>query len=228
MRPLILLATVVAVAGGGLGAQAPAPRAYLVAIDDLHLDFRATPRVRKVLQDLVAGAGQEDTYALVTTGTSSIGLAPTPGGAALRSAVSRITGNGLKERAHLDAAVGDANRAAEIRHRASVSDVTIAEAITRIARSFARPPTILYVTDGYDARLVPAMPEVVRTTNEARGRMVVVSARDLVTRDPPADVRPDEWAAYVEATRASLRTLAEQTGGIAVFSQGELDAALTR
>jgi len=227
MRPLILLAIVVALAGDGIGAQAPGPRAYLVAIDDLHLDFRATPRVRKVLQDLAASGREEDTYALVTTGTSSIRLEPTPGVAALRAAVSRITGNGLRERAHLEASA-DANAATEIRHRASVSDVTIAEAITRLARSFSGPPTILYFTDGYDARLVPAMPEVVRTTKDARGRMIVVSARDLVPREPPSDVRPAEWRAYLEATQASLRTLAEQTGGIAVFSQTELDATLPR
>ena len=72
-------------------------------------------------------------------------------------------------------------------------------------------------------------PTWVRATGAARARLVAVSVPDLIPgRDVPADVRPDEWTAYIDALHASLRNLAEQTDGTAVFSREELDAEFTR
>ena len=65
-----------------------------------------------------------------------------------------------------------------------------------------------------------------------RSCLVVVDDMHLDFRQTPrnalADVCPDEWMAYVEALRASLRNLAEQTGGRAVFSRSELDAEFAK
>jgi hypothetical protein len=228
MRRLMALAIVMGTAVQALGGQNPQPRALLVVVDDVHVDFRSTPRLRKLLQDLSDSGRQDDTWALVTTGSSRIRLEPTRGTAGLRAAVGRITGNSLKLRDQLDA-FGDADRTAVVRRRASLSDVVIAQAIEGIADVAAVPPTILYLTDGYDARMVPVMSEVVRATAEARARLIAIWIPGAIPgREPPADVRPDEWRAYLEATRASLRTLAEKTGGLAVFSREELDAAFAR
>jgi hypothetical protein len=210
---------------GGLGARAPEPRAFLVVVDDAHMEFRSTPRVRRLLQDLSNNGRDNDTWALITTGSSKIHLEATKGTAGLRAAVSRVIGNSLKLRDHLNA-FGDADRTAVVRRRVLLSDVVIGQAIERIARVAAVPPTILYLTDGYDARMVPVMSEVVGATAETRARLMIIWVPGSIPgREPPADVRPDEWRAYLDATQASLRTLAEKTGGLAVFSQEELDAA---
>jgi hypothetical protein len=224
-HPAVALLAAVVLAATPVHGQAPdPPRAFLVIVDDLHIDVRSTPRLRKLLQDLAKGARNDDTWALVTTGSSGIRLEPAPGGADLRAAVSRVTGSSLKVREELDA-FGDADRTAIVRRRALVTDILIAQAVSQTAQRRGGPLSILYLTDGYDARMVPAMSETVRAAAEARAQLVAVSVRDLVTGSTPAsDVRPDEWTAYVEATRQSLRTLAEQTGGIAVFSREELDA----
>jgi len=147
---------------------------------------------------------------------------------ASRAWVSRVTGNALALREQLNA-FGDPDRTAIVRRRASITDIVIAQAIERVAEVATGPLTIVYVTDGYDARMVPGMSEVVRATGEARASLVVISVPDLAAmREPPADVRPEEWTAFTEAGRASLRTLAEQTGGVAVFSREQLDTVLAR
>jgi hypothetical protein len=227
MRRLIALAFAASLAVGAVRAQTPEPRTFLLAVDDLHLDFRSTPRARKILQDVVKGAREDDAWALVTTGTSSVRVNPGPASAVL-AAVSRVVGNQIKARESLNA-FGDPDRAAIVRRRASGADIMIGFAISYFARTTRGPLTIVYLTDGYDARMVPGMSEVVRATAETRSRLVVIAVRDIVAPvDSPGDVKPEEWAAYVEATRTSIRALAEQAGGTAVFSREDLDAALTR
>jgi hypothetical protein len=56
-----------------LNAQTPdPPRAFLLFIDDLHLDFRDTPRTRAVMQQLLRDVAREgDIWVVTTTGTSS-------------------------------------------------------------------------------------------------------------------------------------------------------------
>lgn len=227
MRRLIALSFAAAFAAGTAAAQTPEPRAFLLVVDDLHIDLRQTPRIRKLLQDLSKSARDEDTWALVTTGSSKVKLDPTPGGADIRVALSRVTGNALKVREELDA-FGDQDHADVVRRRATLTDIVIGHAISEAADR-GRPLSILYVTGGYDARMVPAMSEVVRATADARARLIIVSAFHVAPLlDPIPDVRPDEWTAYLEATRQSLTTLADLTGGALVFSREELDTALTR
>lgn len=223
VQRLMVLAVVMATAGLA-GAQAPAPRAYLVVVDDVHLAFRSTPRTRKLLQDLSKSGREDDTWSLITTGSPGLRMEPTKGGASLRAWVNRVTGNALALREQLNA-FGDPERTAIVRRRASLTDIVIAQAIERVAGLVTGPLTIVYLTDGYDARMVPSMSEVVRATGEARAALVAISVPgQFAEQEPPADVRPEEWTAFAEASRASLLTLAEQTGGIAVFSREQLDA----
>ena len=199
----------------------------MLVVDDAHLDFRQTPRLRKMLQELSRSGREQDTWTLVTTGSPGTRVDTAPGSAAIRAAVSRLTGNALTVREQLDA-FGDPDRGAIVRRRALLTDIAISQAISQAA-SESRPLSIVFFTGGYDSRMIPEMSEVVRATGAARARLVVVSVPDLVPeRDVPPDVRPDEWAPYVEALRASLRNLAEQTGGTAVFSRDELDGAFAR
>ena len=194
------------------GSDTGTPRAFLLVVDDLHLDFRNTPRLRKILQDLLAAAArEEDTWALVTTGISSIRVAPAPWPRrnSRRSAV--ITGNALNVRQQLDA-FGNAERRR--------SDT--AACLDDRHRDRPRPSRHRRAEPG---RLHDPLPSPTGTTRAwcpraetvRPRRMPAPARRDLGPRsalpDPPFDVRPDEWAAYTEAARESLRTLAEQTSG---------------
>jgi hypothetical protein len=230
-RSAVALLAAVALTATALHAQTPdPPRAFLLFIDDLHLDFRQTPRTRALMQRLLRDVARDgDVWAVVTTGTSSVNVAPTTDVAAMNLAVSRVTGNGLKP-AELMQVTPRSGAMLEQQHRATASVAVAIRAIETIAAAAPRARlTVFHLSDGYDTRVVPAMPEVARAATLARAYLVAVLVPDLVPgRDVPADVPPDAWAAYVEATHQSLRTLAEQTGGIAVFSREELDAEFTR
>ena len=51
----------------------------------------------------------------------------------------------------------------------------IALAISEFARTTRGPLTVFYLTDGYDARMVPGMTEVVHATADSRSRLVVIA-----------------------------------------------------
>jgi hypothetical protein len=219
----IALALLVAFTPAVLDAQTPEPRRFLVAVDDLQLDFRHTPRLRDSLGKAVTALAREgDTWTVVSTGTSSVSLAPTRNVAAVRDTIRRFTGNRLTVRDHLDA-FGNPDLATEVRHRWDVSNSTIARAIERLTSSGAGPIVVLYLGDGSDSRLLPPLTGVIDAALQAQAPVVVISP--IEARAKPG-VRPEEWAAYVAATRESLRVLAEQTGGITVFSKDELEPAL--
>jgi hypothetical protein len=58
-----------------------------------------------------------------------------------------------------------------------VTDIVIAQAVSQMAQRGGGPLSILYLTDGYDARMAPAMSETVRAAAEARAQLVAVSVR---------------------------------------------------
>jgi hypothetical protein len=229
--PARALLAAVALAVTPVNAQPPdPPRAFLLFIDDLQLDFRQTPRTRALMQRLLRDVARDgDVWSVVTTGTSAVNVPPTTDLTAINTAVSRVTGNGLKPAERMPAAPGS-SAALEQQRRGSVSFAVANRAIETIAAAAPRSPlTVLYLSEGYDARVAPAMSAVVVATLAARARLIAVCVPRLVPgREPPPDVRPDEWAAYVDALQASLRNLAEQTGGTAVFSRSELDAEFAR
>lgn len=209
------LAIVVAAAFPVSAAQEPRPRAYLLFVDDLHLDFRQTPRTRKLMQDTLARLAREgNVWALVTTGTSSLSIQPTTDPSAIRSAVSRVTGNALKA----DAA------GTERRSRADVAYKTAADAITRMAAvPHEGALTVLYISAGYDTRIVDPPSAVVAAAARAGARVIPIHPG---FGEPAATVSPDEWKAYLTATQDSLRRLASETSGVTIFGPDDVEPAL--
>jgi len=193
-------------------AQAPAGRqAFLLLVDDLHLDFRQTPRTRKQLHDLLRELGPDGgVWAVVTTGTSSIWIAPTTDLAEIDAAISRVTGNALKPGDHLAAVSGSATVVAELRHRAEVAYSAVVDAIGRVASAPNHGPiTVLYLSRGYDTRVVPPPTNVIEAAAHAGAAGLPMRPADL---DPdfnlPTGLERDAWAAYTTVTREALQTLA--------------------
>ena len=70
---------------------------FLIFIDDLHLDFRLTPRTRDLMQRMLKNLVHDgDMFGIVSTGTSSISEQLTYDRQVLEAAVSRVTGGGLR------------------------------------------------------------------------------------------------------------------------------------
>jgi len=74
-----------------------AGRVFLIFIDDLHLDFRMTPRTRDLMTRMLRNLIHDgDMFGIVSTGTSSISEQLTYDRQVLESAISRVTGSGLR------------------------------------------------------------------------------------------------------------------------------------
>jgi hypothetical protein len=209
------LAIVVAAALPVLAGQEPRPRAYLLFVDDLHLDFRQTPRTRKLMQDAFARLGKEgDVWSVVTTGTSSLMMPATTDLGSIRGAVSRITGNGLKAGA----------AGTERRRRAEVAYKTAVDAITRMAAvPHEGALTVLYISGGYDTRVVDPPSAVAAAAARVDARVVPFQPWFA---PQGVGIAPDEWKAYLAATQESLRRLASDTSGVTVFGPDDVEAAM--
>jgi VWFA-related protein len=126
-----------------------AGRVFLIFIDDLHLDFRLTPRTRdlmqKMLRDLVHDG---DMFGIVSTGTSSISEQLTYDRQVLESAVSRVTGGGLRPE---DIIKGmQSNQGSELRYRAHVAFSTAYQLMKNLESLRNRRKAVIYISSGYD------------------------------------------------------------------------------
>jgi len=69
---------------------------FLIFIDDLHLDFRLTPRTRDLMQRMLKNLVHEgDMFGIVSTGTSSISEQLTYDRQVLEAAIKKTTGGAL-------------------------------------------------------------------------------------------------------------------------------------
>jgi len=80
-----------------------------------------------------------------------------------------------------------------------------------------------------ESDLIRELTELTRAANRANATIYTIDPRGLVAGpDMDAEVGTTEWNAYVRDTQDSLRTLSEQTGGLAVVNQNDFDKALKR
>ena len=135
---------------GNRPGNGAAGRVFLIFIDDLHLDFRQTPRTRKLLQDMLKNLIHDgDMFGITTTGTSSLSIQLTYDRQVLESAVSRITGNALKPKEIIEGGQGS-NGPTELRHRAHVAFSTAYDLMKNLERLQNRRKAVIYISSGYD------------------------------------------------------------------------------
>jgi hypothetical protein len=186
-RAGVFLLVLTTVSGIGLRGQVPAEsRTFLLFYDDLHMEFGSTPRIRELTLRMVTDLAREgDRWALVSTGTSSVSVAPTSDAAIVKSAIRRVTGNGLTARSFLDARQ-QTDGVLETRRRAALAFSTATDAIEGVsAAQSGRPLAILYVSNGYDVGAI-AEPNVPRRDCRRPAR--------LLERQSPSAWRAAIWA----------------------------------
>ena len=98
-----------------------AGRIFLIFVDDLHLDFRNTGRIRELFKKISKELIHEgDMFGIVSTGPSSIAIDMTYDRKRLDEAINKITGNGLKPDDIIEGA-GRRRGPTEVRYRAHVA-----------------------------------------------------------------------------------------------------------
>ena len=167
-----------------------------------------------------------DLWAIVSTGTSSVSQPLTADEPVILAASRRITGNRLHA-ADLLAQRGRAG-VTEVRHRASVAYATAVGAIENLSRLPGRQIVVFYFSGGYDLESVPEPTPVISAAWRAQATIHSFHIQELIEQMPalPSGVSAAGWSTYERITTDSLRRLATRTGGVAIESNEELEAAL--
>jgi VWFA-related protein len=127
-----------------------AGRIFLIFVDDLHLDFRNTGRIRELFKKIAKELIHEgDMFGIVSTGPSSLSIDLTYDRKRLDQAINKITGSGLAPKDILDVPEG-AQGPPEVRYRAHVAFSTANDIISQLAQVHNRRKAFIYVSNGYD------------------------------------------------------------------------------
>src|SRR5438034_9687416 len=125
-------------------------RIFLFFVDDLHLQFHNTGRIRdlfkKISKELVHDG---DMFGIVSSGPSSIAVDMTYDKSRLDEAIKKIAGNELKPTDIINGPSG-AEGPSEVRYRAHVAFSTVNDLLNNLNSVTNRRKALVYVSDGYD------------------------------------------------------------------------------
>jgi VWFA-related protein len=127
-----------------------AGRIFLIFIDDLHLQFRETPRTRELIKKMLRNLIHDgDMFGIVSTGHSSISEQLTYDRQVLESAIERVTGGGLTPQEIMQGQAGSQGPT-ELRHRAHVAFSTAYDLMKNLEKVQNRRKAVIYISSGYD------------------------------------------------------------------------------
>ena len=127
-----------------------AGRIFLIIVDDLHLDFRNTGRIRDLFKRISTTLVHEgDMFGIVSTGPSSLAIDLTYDRKILTEAIKKITGNGLKPSDIIQGQDGPQGPS-EVRYRAHVAFSTARDLVTQLERINNRRKAVVWVSNGFD------------------------------------------------------------------------------
>src|SRR6266446_3250021 len=125
-------------------------RIFVYFVDDLHLRFDHTPRVRSLFQGISKELVHEgDMFGIVSSGPSSLSIDMTYDKTRLDEAIKKITGDELKPADIINGPSG-AEGTSEVRYRAHVAFSTVNELLNNLDSVHNRRKALVYVSDGYD------------------------------------------------------------------------------
>src|SRR5437016_10794875 len=125
-------------------------RIFLFFVDDLHLQFHNTGRVRDLFKRITKELVHDgDMFGIVSSGPSSIAIDMTYDKNRLEEAIKKIAGNELKPSDIIQGSSG-AEGPSEVRYRAHVAFSTVSDILTELEKVHNRRKALVYVSDGYD------------------------------------------------------------------------------
>jgi VWFA-related protein len=127
-----------------------AGRIFLFFVDDLHLNFRDTPRIRQLFEKINKTLLHDgDMFGIVSTGTSSIAIDLTYDRKRMDEAIKKISGSALKPSELIEGPQGP-NGPSELKYRAHVAFSTAYDIVNNLAKVQNRRKAVIYVSNGYD------------------------------------------------------------------------------
>jgi VWFA-related protein len=125
-------------------------RIFIFFVDDLHLQFQQSGRVRQLFEKISKLLIHEgDLFGIVSSGPSSISIDMTYDKKRLDDAIKKIHGDGLKPSEIIQRGTGSEG-VTELRHRAHVAFSTMLEALNNLEKVTNRRKALVWVSEGYD------------------------------------------------------------------------------
>jgi VWFA-related protein len=125
-------------------------RIFLFFVDDLHLQFQNTGRVRDLFKRIGKNLIHEgDLFGIVSSGPSSISIDMTYDRKRLDEAINKMTGGGLKPSEIINTGTGGEGPT-ELRYQAHVAFSTMQEALDNLEKVHNRRKALVWVSEGYD------------------------------------------------------------------------------
>jgi VWFA-related protein len=125
-------------------------RIFILFIDDLHLDFKNTARVRDLLKKIKGTLiHQGDMFGIVSSGTSSIAIDLTYDLKRIDEALKKVMGGALKPTDIIQGPEGQEGPT-EVRYRAHVAFASAADLLDNLSKVHNRRKALIYVSNGYD------------------------------------------------------------------------------
>ncbi len=125
-------------------------RIFLFFVDDQHLQFGNTSRVRELFKKIAKELVHDgDLFGIVSSGPSSIQVDMTYDKRQIDEAINKMTGNELKPTEIIQQGSGPGGPS-EIRYRAHVAFSTMADGLKNLEQVHNRRKALVWVSDGYD------------------------------------------------------------------------------
>lgn len=125
-------------------------RIFLFFVDDLHLQFQNTGRVRDLFKRIGKNLIHDgDLFGIVSSGPSSISIDMTYDRRRLDEAINKMTGGGLKPSEIIQQGNGSGGPT-ELRYQAHVAFSTMQEALDNLEKVHNRRKALVWVSEGYD------------------------------------------------------------------------------
>jgi VWFA-related protein len=125
-------------------------RIFLFFVDDLHLQFQSSGRVRELFKKISKQLVHEgDLFGIVSSGPSSISIDMTYDIKRMDEAINKIAGSGLKPSEIINTGTGSEGPT-ELRHNAHVAFSTMMEALDNLEKVHNRRKALVWVSEGYD------------------------------------------------------------------------------
>ncbi len=125
-------------------------RIFLFFVDDLHLQFHNTGRVRELFKKIAKELVHEgDMFGIVSSGPSSIAVDMTYDKNRLDEAIKKMAGSELSPTDIIQGPSG-AEGPSEVRYRAHVAFSTVNDLLNNLESVHNRRKALVYVSDGYD------------------------------------------------------------------------------
>src|SRR3954463_9789012 len=125
-------------------------RVFLFFVDDLHMQFQNSGRVRELFKKIENNLIHEgDLFGIVSSGPSSISIDMTYDRRRLDEAINKMTGGGLKPSEIINTGTGGEGPT-ELRYQAHVAFSTMQEALENLEKVHNRRKALVWVSEGYD------------------------------------------------------------------------------